>query len=149
VPPASPDDRRLIADRLRLGIPIHGFDGRVIPLRTDEGEVSLIGAAYEVLESALALHDEEIAHELMDAALSRAWAVEAAALADGIPTEGTHRRLVAVLVSAAVRANVLAAGREVDPSAVNRATLAWFEGTRQRSLAMEVALGSDYALRSA
>lgn len=149
MPPASPDDRRLIADRLRLGIPVHGFDGRVIPLRTDDGEVSLIGAAYDVLESALALHDLEIAHELMEAALSRAWAVEAAALADGVPTEGIHRRLVAVLISAAVRASVLASGRETSPSAVNRATLAWFEGTRQRSLALEIALGSDYAQQSA
>ena len=37
------DDLPLIAERLRLGLPLRGFDGREIPLRTPAGVRSKLG----------------------------------------------------------------------------------------------------------
>ena len=41
-------------------------------------------------------------------------------------------KVTAVLVSAAVRASVLARGNDKSPSAINRATLSWYEMSHLR-----------------
>ena len=50
-------------------------------------------------------------------------------------------KVTAVLVSAAVRASVIARGPDVSPSAINRATLSWYEMShlRRRELLMSCA----------
>ena len=68
----------------------------------------------------------------MFAALARAGAVEAAASLAGDPPTVIAAKVTAVLVSAAVRANVMARGPDVSPSALNSATLSWYEMSHLR-----------------
>ena len=53
--------------------------------------------------------------------------MESAACAAGDPPAVIAAKVTAVLVSAAVRATVIARGTDVSPSAMNRATLSWYE----------------------
>jgi hypothetical protein len=131
-PPAS-DDLQLIAERLRLGLPLRGFDGREIPLRDTDGE--LLGAteaAHVLLLSAASLLECEYGDAFVFAALARAGDVEAASTMAGEPQAVIAAKITAVLVSAAVRASVIARGPDTSPSALNRATLSWYEMSRLR-----------------
>ena len=131
--PAAPDDLQLIAERLRLGLPLRGFDGREIPLRDTDGE--LLGAteaAHALLLSAASLLECEYGDAFVFAALARAGDVEAASTMAGEPQTVVAAKITAVLVSAAVRASVIARGPDTSPSALNRATLSWYEMSRLR-----------------
>ena len=137
----EPSDLYVLADRFRLGIPDRGFDGRLIPLRDEDGScVSSVAAARILLESAIAALDPMDAVAFRAAVLERAWDVEMAAISDGVSPDGVEARITAVLVSAAVRANVLARGDDVSPSGVNRATLSWYDRSRLRSAELLSAL---------
>jgi hypothetical protein len=126
--PDSPDDLPLLAERLRLGLPLRGFDGREIPLRTSEGaNLGATEAAHALLLSGASLLSAEYADAYVFTALARAEAVEAAACNAGDPPSIIAAKVTAVLVSAAVRASVIARGPDVSPSAINRATLSWYE----------------------
>jgi hypothetical protein len=131
--PAASDDLQLIAERLRLGLPLRGFDGREIPLRDTDGE--LLGAteaAHALLLSAASLLECEYGDAFVFAALARAGDVEAASTMAGEPQTVVAAKITAVLVSAAVRASVIARGPDTSPSALNRATLSWYEMSRLR-----------------
>jgi hypothetical protein len=131
--PAAADDLQLIAERLRLGLPLRGFDGREIPLRDTDGE--LLGAteaAHALLLSAASLLECEYGDAFVFAALARAGDVEAASTMAGEPQTVVAAKITAVLVSAAVRASVIARGPDTSPSALNRATLSWYEMSRLR-----------------
>lgn len=122
------DDLPLIAERLRLGLPLRGFDGREIPLRNSEGvNLDATDAAHALLRSGASLLSAEYADAFVFAALARAGEVEAAASLAGDPPTIIAAKVTAVLVSAAVRASVIARGPDVSPSAINRATLSWYE----------------------
>ena len=122
------DDLPLIAERLRLGLPLRGFDGREIPLRNSEGvNLDATDAAHALLRSGASLLSAEYADAFDFAALARAGEVEAAASLAGDPPTIIAAKVTAVLVSAAVRASVIARGPDVSPSAINRATLSWYE----------------------
>ena len=137
----DPSDLYVLADRLRQGIPDRGFDGRPIPLRDEDGScVTSVEAARVLLESGLAALDPMDAVEYRAAVLERAWSVELAAITDGVEPGGVEARITAVLVSAAVRANVLGRGDDVSPSGVNRATLSWYDRSRLRSAELLSAL---------
>jgi DNA-binding transcriptional regulator YdaS (Cro superfamily) len=124
----APDDLPLIAERLRLGLPLRGFDGREIPLRNNEGvDLDATDAAHALLLSAASLLSAEYADAYVFTALARAGEVEAAASLAGDPPTVIVAKVTAVLVSAAVRASVIARGPDVSPSAINRATLSWYE----------------------
>jgi hypothetical protein len=128
MPEPLDDDLTLIAERLRLGLPLRGFDGRDIPLRDFDGE--LLGAteaAHALLLSGASLLDREFGEAFVFAALARAGDVEAAATMAGEPPSVIAAKVTAVLVSAAVRASVIARGPDSSPSAINRATLSWYE----------------------
>lgn len=130
---AASDDLQLIAERLRLGLPLRGFDGREIPLRDTDGE--LLGAteaAHALLLSAASLLEREYGDAFVFAALARAGDVEAASTMAGEPQTVVAAKITAVLVSAAVRASVIARGPDTSPSALNRATLSWYEMSRLR-----------------
>jgi hypothetical protein len=130
----DPSDLYALADRLRQGIPDRGFDGRPIPIRDEDGScVSSVDAARILLESALAALDPLDAIAYRAAVLQRASDVETQAITDGVVPRGVEARMTAVLVSAAVRANVLGRGHDISPSGVNRATLAWYDRHRLRS----------------
>ena len=127
---ARTDDLPLIAERLRLGLPLRGFDGREIPLRTPGGDcLSATEAAHLLLLSGASLLSADYADPFVFAALARAGEIEAKACV---------AKVTAVLVSAAVRASVIARGPDVSPSAINRATLSWYELShlRRRELMM-------------
>jgi len=131
--PLASDDLPLIAERLRLGLPLRGFDGREIPLRDTDGE--LLGAteaAHALLLSAASLLEREYGDAFVFAALARAGDVEAAATIAGEPHPVIAAKVTAVLVSAAVRASVIARGPDKSPSALNRATLWWYEMSQLR-----------------
>jgi hypothetical protein len=133
--PEHPDtsDLPLIAERLRLGLPLRGFDGRDIPLRDASGD--LLGAteaAHALLLSGASLLDREFGDAFVFAALARAGDVEAKASMAGEPATVIAAKVTAVLVSAAVRASVMARGRHVSPSDLNRATLSWYEMSHLR-----------------
>ena len=131
--PLASDDLPLIAERLRLGLPLCGFDGREIPLRDSDGE--LLGAteaAHALLLSAASLLEREYGDAFVFAALARAGDVEAAAEMAGDPGTVVAAKVTAVLVSAAVRASVIARGPDTSPSALNRATLSWYEMSHLR-----------------
>ena len=49
-----------------------------------------------------------------------------------LPRATIRAKVTAVLVSAAVRASVIARGSDVSPSAINRATLSWYEMSHLR-----------------
>jgi hypothetical protein len=133
--PKHPDtsDLPLIAERLRLGLPLRGFDGRDIPLRDESGD--LLGAteaAHALLLSGASLLDREFGDAFVFAALARAGDVEAKASMAGEPATVIAAKVTAVLVSAAVRASVMARGRHASPSDLNRATLSWYEMSQLR-----------------
>ncbi len=144
--PDATDDLPLLAERLRLGLPLRGFDGREIPLRTDAGEnLDATEAAHLLLLSGASLLSAEYADAFVFAALARAGAVEAAASLACDPPSIIAAKVTAVLVSAAVRATVLARGPDVSPSALNRATLSWYEMShlRRRELLDAASMGQD------
>jgi hypothetical protein len=139
------DDLQLLADRLRLGIPLRGFDGREIPLRDRFGRpIEPIQGARELLDSGVALLDPVDASRFADDTLARARQVEAAACVDGVDEAGLTARVAAVFVSAAVRASVIARERHASPSVINRATLSWYEMSQLRRREL---LDADIAAR--
>ena len=126
------DDLTLITDRLRLGLPLRGFDGRDIPLYDVDGsELDPIDAGHALLLS-----------------IARAQGVEAASFAAGDSPAMVAAKVTAVLVSAAVRATVCARGRDVSPTALNRATLSWYEvhEMRRRELIQASIAAEDRSL---
>jgi hypothetical protein len=126
--PAAPDDLPLLAERLRLGLPLRGFDGREIPLRTDLGDsLCATEAAHALLLSGASLLSADYADAFVFEALARAGRIEAAARLANESPNVIAAKVTAVLVSAAVRASVIARGPDVSPSAMNRATLCWYE----------------------
>jgi hypothetical protein len=144
------EDLTLIAERLRLGLPLRGFDGRDIPLRDPDGD--LLGAteaAHALLLSGAGLLDAEFADAYVFAALARAGEVEAAACMAGEAPNVVAAKVTAVLVSAAVRASVIARGPDTSPSAMNRATLSWYEMSHLRRRELLEAGWSQERLRSA
>jgi hypothetical protein len=131
--PDATDDLQLLAERLRLGLPLRGFDGREIPLRTATGDcLDAIEAANALLLSGASLLSADYADAYVMAVLARAGAVESAARLAGDPQTVIAAKVTAVLVSAAVRASVIARGPDVSPSAMNRATLSWYEMSQLR-----------------
>jgi len=122
------DDLPLIAERFRLGLPLRGFDGREIPLRDATGaNLGATEAAHALLLSGASLLSPDYADAFIFAALARAGKVESAACMAGESPNVIAAKVTAVLVSAAVRASVIARGPDVSPSAINRATLSWYE----------------------
>jgi len=122
------NDLPLIAERLRLGLPLRGFDGREIPLRNASGtNLCATEAAHALLLSGASLLSADYADAFVFAALARAGEIEAAACMAGESPRVIAAKVTAVLVSAAVRASVIARGPDVSPSAINRATLSWYE----------------------
>jgi hypothetical protein len=144
--PDATDDLQLLAERLRLGLPLRGFDGREIPLRTVTGEcLDAVEAANALLLSGASLLSADYADAYVMAVLARAEAVESAACLAGDPQIVIAAKVTAVLVSAAVRASVIARGPDVSPSAMNRATLSWYEMSqlRRRELLDAASRGQD------
>ncbi len=140
------DDLPLIAERLRLGLPLRGFDGREIPLRTPAGEcLGATEAAHLLLLSGASLLSPDYADPFVFAALARAGDIESKASLAGDPPSVIVAKVTAVLVSAAVRASVIGRGPDVSPSAINRATLSWYEMShlRRRELLMACHAGSQ------
>ena len=122
------DDLPLLAERLRLGLPLRGFDGRDIPLRTTDGaNLCATEAAHALLLSGASLLPADFAEAFVFAALARAGKIETAACMAGESPAIVTAKVTAVLVSAAVRASVMARGSDRSPSAINRATLSWYE----------------------
>jgi len=149
---ADTDDLPLIAERLRLGLPLRGFDGRAIPLRTPAGEcLGPTEAAHLLLLSGASLLSPEYADPFVFAALARAGEIEAKACLAGDPPQVVVAKVTAVLVSAAVRASVIARGPDTSPGALNRATLSWYEMShlRRRELLMAGYGGHDGHLQTA
>lgn len=136
-------DLPLLAERLRHGLPLRGFDGRAIPLRTDSGEdLCATEAAHALLRSGASLLPSDESEAFIRAALARAGRVEAAAEAGGDPPSIVTAKVTAVLVSAAVRASVLSRGDDVSPSALNRATMSWYELSRSHRRELLMASGA-------
>lgn len=122
------DDLDLLATRLRLGIPLVGFDGRAIPLRHADGsEVEIVDAARRLLESGADLLPPGEADGYLERAIGRARGVEASSIIAGDDTALAVAKVTAVLVSAAIRAAVLARAAHASPGDLNHATLAWYE----------------------
>jgi hypothetical protein len=127
------EDVRLLAERLRLGIPLNGLDGRDIPLRDVRGRpFGAIEAALMLLESAVATLPADVAHQACGDAIERATAIETDAALDGLDDDTVTARVVGVLVSASVRANMLARCDTLSPSDLNRATLGWYHEHQAR-----------------
>jgi hypothetical protein len=150
--PDPSDDLPLIAERLRLGLPLRGFDGREIPLRTPAGDcVGTIEAAHLLLLSGASLLSADYADPFVFAALARAGEIESKSCLAGDPPQVVVAKVTAVLVSAAVRASVIARGSDVSPSAINRATLSWYEMShlRRHELLMSASAGREDQRRSA
>ena len=144
--PDATDDLPLLAERLRLGLPLRGLDGREIPLRTDTGDcLGATEAAHALLLSGASLLSAEYADAYVFATLARAGSVEAAASLAGDAPAVITAKVTAVLVSAAIRASVIARGPDVSPSAMNRATLSWYELShlRRRELLDAASTGVD------
>ena len=145
------DDLSLLAERLRLGLPLRGFDGREIPLRNAAGaNLGAMEAAHALLLSGASLLSAEYADAFVCAALARAGEVEAAACLAGDRPSVVAAKVTAVLVSAAVRASVIARGPDISPSALNRATLSWYERShlRRREL-LDAGFAGETVRRSA
>lgn len=129
----APDDLPLLAERLRLGLPLRGFDGREIPLRTCEGQnLGATEAAHALLLSGASLLPADYAEAFVLQALARAGQVEKAACMAGEAASVIAAKVTAVLVSAAVRASVIARGPNASPTDLNRATLSWYEMSHLR-----------------
>lgn len=130
---AADDDLSLLAARLKLGLPLRGFDGRDIPLRGNAGDcLGPIEAAHALLRSGANLLPADQAEPFMATVCDRAETIEAAACVAGEPPAVIAARVTAVLVSGAVRASVLARGHDISPSAINRATLSWYQVSELR-----------------
>jgi hypothetical protein len=144
---ATDDDLPLLAARLKLGLPLRGFDGRDIPLRGDAGDcLGPIDAAHALLRSGASLLPADQAEPFVATVCERARTIEAAACVGGEAPAVIAARVTAVLVSGAVRASVLARGRDVSPSAMNRATLSWYQVSelrRRELLEADLAEGVD------
>jgi hypothetical protein len=131
--PDASDDITLLAERLRLGIPLRGFDGREIPLRRADGTaLSEAEAAHALLLSGACLLPADYAEAFVLAAHVRSRKVEAAASLAGDAASVVAAKVSGVLVSAAVRASVIARGSDASPSGFNRATLSWYEMSHLR-----------------
>ena len=103
------DDLDVLAERLRLGIPLAGFDGREIPLCDPMGRpLDPIEAARELLRSGVSLLPDDEAGRFLDSALRRADRIEAASVVAGDRAAIVTSRVAGVLVSAAIRATVTA-----------------------------------------
>ena len=145
------DDLTLLAARLKLGLPLRGFDGREIPLRCESGEyLSPIEAAHALLRSGASLLSADEAETYVATVADRAATIEAAAYAAGESPAIVVARVTAVLVSGAVRASVLARRSDACPGDLNRATLSWYERSelRRREL-LDAEQGSARAQLSA
>lgn len=147
MPRLTPDDDTLtlLADRLRLGLPLRGFDGREIPLYDLTGrEVEPIDAAHALLMSGASLLPSDESDTYIDLAIARAQGVEVASFAAGDTPAMVAAKVTAVLVSAAVRATVIARGRDISPTALNQATLSWYQvqDLRRREL-LEASLETE------
>ena len=130
---SADDDLTLLAARLKLGLPLQGFDGREIPLRCPSGEsLSPIEAGHALLRSAASLLPRDAAGPYIETVTDRAAAIEAAAYAADEPPAVVVARVTAVLVSGAVRASVLAKQADACPTDLNRATLSWYERSALR-----------------
>jgi len=126
--PTADHDIDLLAARLKLGLPLRGFDGREIPLRSDSGEcLGPLDAAHALLQSGAGLLPPDEADGFVADVCERAGLIETAACVAGDSPAVVSARVTAVLVSGAVRASVLARGYDISPSAINRATLAWYQ----------------------
>ncbi|MFL5641799.1 MAG: hypothetical protein ACJ77V_03345 [Chloroflexota bacterium] len=144
---APTDDLPLIAERLRLGLPLRGFDGREIPLRTAGGDcLSATEAAHLLLLSGASLLSADYADPFVSAAIARAAEIEAKACVAGDPPNVIVAKVTAVLVSAGVRASVIARGTDVSPSAINRATLSWYEMSHLRRRELMTACHGGYGV---
>jgi len=135
--PTADDDLTLLAARLKLGLPLRGFDGREIPLRCPSGEsLSPIEAGQALLRSGASLLPRDAAEAHVATVTERAATIEAAAYAAGEPPAVVVARITGVLVSGAVRASVLAKRADACPTDLNRATLSWYERSdlRRREL---------------
>ncbi len=147
MPRPAVDDLSLLATRLRLGIPLTGFDGREIPLRDAGGrELDPIEAATELLRSGASLLCNDEAGVLLDATRRRAERIEAASCVAGDPTHVVVARVTGVLVSAAIRATVMARTHEASPTDLNQATLQWFyrhDLLRRQMLDADAAMGAQ------
>jgi len=149
--PAPDDDLSLLAARLKLGLPLRGFDGRDIPLRSVQGEcMGPIDAAQSLLRSGASLLPAEESDEFIASVYQRAETIEAAARMAGESPAVVAARVTAVLVSGAVRASVLARGHDISPTAINRATLSWYEVSdlRRREL-LDAGANGDFGQLSA
>jgi hypothetical protein len=121
------DDVLILAERFQLGIPLHGLDGRPIPLRDEQGRAfGPVEAALLLLESSLGGLDEDVAEAYRSTAIGRAILIEDEGLADGLRGIDLDRRISGVFVSAAVRADMIRRHGEVSPSDLNHATLEWY-----------------------
>ena len=132
--PDATDDLPLLAERLRLGLPLRGFDGREIPLRNATGAcLGATEAAHALLLSGASLLSAEYADAFVFAALARAGDIEAAACLAGDPPDG-HRRQGHGRPGQrrGPGQSVIARGPDVSPSAINRATLSWYELSHMR-----------------
>ncbi len=117
----------LLVDRLRLGIPLAGFDGAAIPVVDTEGRVvDPIEAAEILLRTSAARLPAAEAEAFVRRAIRRAEAVEADSVMAGEAPETVIAKVAGVLVSAAVRADAMSRQHHVSPGDLNRATLAWF-----------------------
>lgn len=139
------DDLSLLASRLKLGLPLRGFDGREIPLRSVSGAcLGPIEAAQALLRSATSLLPAGEAEAFLASVCERAETIERAACMNGESPAVVAARVTGVLVSGAVRASVLARGHDVSPTAINRATLSWYQRSdlRRRELLDATATGA-------
>ena len=67
--PDTTDDLPMLAERLRLGLPLRGFDGREIPLRNAEGaNLDATDAAHALLLSGASLLSADYADAYVFAA---------------------------------------------------------------------------------
>ena len=104
-----------------------------IPLRTCDGQdLGATEAAHALLLSGASLLPTDYADAFVFQALARAGEVEAAACLAGEAASVITAKVTAVLVSAAVRASILARGPNVSPTEINRATLSWYEMSHLR-----------------
>ena len=145
------DNLSIVAARLKLGLPLQGFDGREIPLRAESGEcLGPIDAARMLLQSGASLLPADEAGTFVESVYERAEAIEAGARLAGDSPAVVTARVTAVLVSGAVRASVLARGQDISPSAINRATLSWYQVSdmRRREL-LNADAATDYGQLSA
>lgn len=145
------DDLSLLAARFTLGLSLRGFDGREIPLRSESGEcLGPIDAAHALLRSAASLLPADEADAFIASVCERAETIEAAACVAGETPAVVTARVTAVLVSGAVRASVLVRGHDISPSAINRATLSWYQVSDLRRLELlDAEVTADFAQLSA